>query len=121
MDRRTRNLFALILVVIVSVTGGAALLLSDTAMPDPGGSPETTLVEGVVVAVDSAGLDDVRGFTLRSAAGETFEFLLGELENAAEFPPAHLAVHQVNTHPLRVWYRMEGEERYAIRLEDGER
>lgn len=111
----------MILVVIVAVTGGAALLLSDTAMPTPEGSPETTIVEGVVVAIDSAGLDDVRGFTLRTAAGETFEFLLGELENAAEFPPAHLAVHQVEAYPVRVWFRMEGAERYAVRLEDGER
>jgi hypothetical protein len=136
MDHRTRNLFAVLMVVIVAVTAGAALLLSDTTMPasegpaegspegsplgSPLGSPEIATVEGVVIAVDSAGLDDVRGFTLRTVGGETLEFQLGELENGAEFPPAHLAVHQVDAYPVRVSYRMEGEERYAVRLEDGE-
>ena len=83
------------------------------------GSPEITTVEGVVIAVDIAGLDDVRGFTLRAVGGETLEFQLGELENAAEFPPAHLTVHQADAYPVVVWYRMEGDERYAVRLEDG--
>jgi len=120
VDRQTRNLFALLLVVIVAVTGGAALLLSDTSIVDPDGPPAVTTVEGVVVAVESAGLTDVRGFTLRTEAGETIEFRLGELENAVEFPPSHLAAHQVDAYPVRVWYRMEGEERFAVRLEDGD-
>lgn len=119
VDRRTRNIFALLLVVVVAVTGGAALLLSDTSIPDdPEGPPQTTFVEGVVVAVDSAGLGDVRGFTLRRVGGEMIEFRLGELENPTEFPPGHLAEHQATAVPVRVWYRMEGAELYAVRLED---
>ena len=119
MDLRTRNLFALVLVVVVAVTGGAALLLDDTALLDPdGGPPDTTAVEGVVVAVDSSGLADVRGFTLRQAGGETMTFSLGELENGDHFPPGHLAEHQATAEPVRVWYRMEGDERFAVRLED---
>jgi hypothetical protein len=119
VDRRTRNIFALLLVVVVVVTGGAALLLSDTSIPnDPDGSPQTTFVEGVVVAVDGAALGDVRGFTLRRVGGETIEFLLGELENPTEFPPGHLAEHQATAVPVRVWFRMEGDERFAVRLED---
>lgn len=119
MDRRTRNLFALVLVVVVAVTGGAALLLSDTSMLDPDGPPDTTEVVGVVVGVDSSGLADVRGFTLRRAGGETLVFRLGELENGDQFPPGHLAEHQATAAPVRVWYRMEGDERFAVRLEDG--
>jgi hypothetical protein len=46
MDRRTRNLFALVLVIVLAVTGGAALLLSDTTLFDPDGPPDTTRVEG---------------------------------------------------------------------------
>ena len=118
MDRRTRNLFALVLVVVIAITGGAALLLSDTAMVDPEGGPEISGAVGVIVAVDSAGLSDVRGFTLRQGPGKTLEFLLGELENAAEFPPGHLAQHQATAEPVLVWYRMEGDVRFAIRLED---
>jgi hypothetical protein len=118
VDRRTRNLFALVLVVVVAITGGAALLLSDTALLDPEGSPDTASVVGVVVSVDSAGLGDVHGFTLRQAGGETVDVRLGELENPTEFPPGHLAEHQATARPVRVWYRFEGTERFAVRLED---
>ena len=119
MDRRTRNLFALVLILVVVLTGGAALLLSDTSRIDPdGGPPDTTAVDGVIVAVESAGLSDVRGFTLRRPGGEMLVFRLGELENGDQFPPGHLAEHQVTAAPVRVWYRMEGSERFAVRLED---
>jgi len=118
MDRRTRNLFALVLVLVVAITGGAALLLSDTSRIDPDGAPGTTAVDGVIVAVDSAGLSDVRGFTLRRPGGEILVFRLGELENGDQFPPGHLAEHQATAAPVRVWYRMEGSERFAVRLED---
>ena len=106
------------LAVVIATAGGAALLLSDTSTRDPDGPPDTTAVEGVVVAVDSAGLADVRGFTLRRPGGELLEFRLGELENGDQFPPGHLAEHQATAQPVRVWYRMEGDERYAVRLED---
>lgn len=118
MDRRTRNLFAVVLVVVVAVTGGAALLLSDTSLLDPDGPPETTFVQGVIVNVDGSGLVDVRGFTLRRPGGEILEFRLGELENGDEFPPGHLAEHQATAEPVVVYYRVEGNERFAVRLED---
>ena len=118
VDSRTRNLFALVLVVVIAITGGAALVLSDTSLIDPESPADTTRVEGVVVAVDSSGLAEVRGFTLRRPGGETLEFRLGELENAVEFPPAHLAEHQATAQPVTVIYRMEGDERFAVRLED---
>ena len=46
------------------------------------------------------------------------EFRLGELENGDEFPPGHLAEHQATAEPVVVYYRMEGNERFAVRLED---
>ena len=106
------------LVVVIAVTGGAALLLSDTSLLDPDGPSVTTRVDGVIVAIDGSGLSDVRGFTLRRPGGETLEFLIGELENAVEFPPGHLAEHQATAEPVAVYYRMEGDERFAVRLED---
>jgi hypothetical protein len=75
-------------------------------------------VDGVVIAVDSAGLSDVRGFTLRSDGGLAFTFVLGRLENATEFSPSHLAEHQASSEPIRVWFRVEGGERVVYRLED---
>lgn len=121
MDRRTRNLFALLFVAIVVVTGGAALLLSETSTPNPDAPPGTTAVVGVIVGVDSQGLGDVRGFTLRREGGELLEFDLSELESGTEFPVGHLAEHQATASPVRVWYRDDGGALLAIRLEDAPR
>lgn len=120
MDRRTRNLFALVLVVVLAVTGGAALVLSETAMPvpDPGEADDGSAVIGVVVGVDARSLTDVRAFKLRLRDGRVLDFQLGELENADEFPPGHLAEHQATAEQVRVVYRLEGDVRYAVRLED---
>jgi hypothetical protein len=77
-------------------------------------------VDGVVIAVDSAGLGDVRGFTLRpiNGGGFSFEFTLGALENPTEFPPSHLAEHQATSNPVRVWFRTENGVHLVYRLED---
>ncbi len=121
MDRRTRNLFALVFAAIVAVTGGAAILLSGSTNPDPDAPPGTTAVTGVIVAVDSRGLGDVRAFTLRREGGELIDFDLRALESGTEFPPGHLAEHQATAEPIRVWYREEGGVRVAIRVEDAPR
>jgi hypothetical protein len=86
----------------------------------PSVTPDVTSpVDGIVLSVDSAGLGDVRGFTLRPNGSETgFGFVLGDLENAAEFSPSHLAEHQASSTPIRVYFRVEGGERVVYRLED---
>ena len=114
-------MFAVVLVIVVAVTGGAAILLSNTAALDPDGPPATTSVEGVIVGIDGSGLADVRGFTLRRPGGETLDFRIGELENGDEFPPGHLGEHQTTAEPVVVYYRVEGNERFAVRLEDAAR
>ena len=117
MDRRTRNLFAIALVVVVAITGGAALILGGA--PQPSGPPAGTVaVVGVVVAVDSSGLTEVRGFTLRTTDGQLRTFGLADLQNGVEFPPGHLAEHQLTASPVRVWYRPGDDPSQAIRLED---
>jgi hypothetical protein len=118
MDRRTRGLFVVLLAAVSLLGVGAAVVLG------PGGShPTATLpgaqsVVGVIVAVDSAGLDKVAGFTLRTGAGETLTFDLRALENGAQFAPGHLVEHQATGQPVRVWYRTQDGVRLAIRLED---
>ena len=111
-------MFALLLVAVIAAAVGAALVLSGTSPVDPDDPPATSFVEGVIVAVDSAGLSDVRGFTLRRPGGETVEFGLGELENGNQFPPGHLAEHQATADPVRVYYREEGDQFFAVRIED---
>jgi hypothetical protein len=118
VDGRTRTLFAVLFVAVVAITGVVAIVLSETSTPNPDAPPGTTAVVGIVVAVDSQGLGDVRGFTLRAAGGELLEFDLGAYESDAEFPAGHLAEHQVTAMPVRVWYRDGGGARLAIRLED---
>jgi hypothetical protein len=118
VDVRTRRLFAILLLAIVVITALAAILFSETGIVDPDRPAGTTDMTGVVVGVDSQGLADVRGFTLRLRDGQLVEFSLRALQNGTEFAPGHLAVHQATAEPVRVWWRMEGAERLAIQLED---
>lgn len=118
MDRRTRNLFLLVLVTVVGLTGAAAILLGGTSLRDPDAPAGATAVDGVIVGVQAEGLDRVMGFTLRTPGGGSLAFVIGDLENGAEFPPGHLVEHQATAVPVRVWYRTEGGEKVAVRLED---
>jgi hypothetical protein len=118
MDRGTRNLFALAVVVVIVVTGGAALILDGTGS-DPASPEGGSFMDGVIVGVEAESLNDVQGFSLRrNGDGAIVEFDLGALENATEFPPGHLAEHQATSQPVRVWYRDEGGTLLAIRLAD---
>jgi hypothetical protein len=87
-------------------------------MDGSNGSANASSVNGVVVGVDSEGLDRVRGFTVRTQDGTTVEFTVGDLENGAAFPPGHLVEHQATAQAVRVWFVMEGEAKVAIRIED---
>lgn len=113
-----RRLFALVLVVVIGVTGGAAVLLSGTGVGGLIGSEISPSVVGVIVRVESEGLDRVRGFTLRTDDGTSIAFTLGALENGALFPPGHLAEHQATAEHVRVSYRTEGQLKVATRIDD---
>jgi hypothetical protein len=117
VDAGTRRLFLVVLVVLVAVAGGAALLLggAGTADPPPSGTSQAT---GVIVAVDSAGLDDVRGLTLRTDRGDLLEFSLERLQNGDEFPPGHLVEHQATAEPVRIRYVEREGIRLALRIDD---
>ena len=112
MDRQARIRLALLVVVVAVAVGLAVAVMSERT---PAVASE---VSGVVVAVDSRGLGDVRGFTLRVPGGELLEFDLRALENGADFPPGHLAEHQATAAPVRVTFRMDGATRLALRIED---
>lgn len=119
MDRRTRNLFALAILAVIAITGGAALILGGGGPTASAGPAGTTPVVGVIVAVDSSGLTDVRSFTLRATdGGRLLVFGLTALQNGVQFPPGHLAEHQLTGSPVRVWYRPGDDPLLAVRLED---
>jgi hypothetical protein len=75
-------------------------------------------VDGVVLSIDAAGLSDVRGFTLRTVAGEVLTFKIGVTQNPTEFPPGHLGEHKASAAPVRVYFTAEAGELTAYRLED---
>jgi hypothetical protein len=78
------------------------------------GSP----IAGLIGSIDSTGLDQVHGFTLRASNGQTFTFVIGVLENGAEFPPGHLAEHLAAADPILVFFRVEDGKLVVYRLED---
>lgn len=98
----------------VAIAVLAGILVVTTLLGRP--APRTEV--GVVVAVDSVSLTNVRGFTIRTPDGRTVEFRVGQLENGAQFPPGHLGEHQATAVPIVVTYRDESGAHVAIRLED---
>ena len=108
---RPRRAFVL---AIVAVAMTAVIALVAGSLGRPAERTET----GVVIGVDAASLTDVRGFTLRTTDGRTLAFRIGELENAAEFPPGHLGEHQATATLIVVTFREASGERIAVRLED---
>ncbi len=96
--------------------GGSGPASSLGASPAPSVSSPVT---GVVIAVDSAGLAKVAGFTLRLPDGSRRDFRIGVLENGDQFPPGHLAEHQATAEKVRVYFRQAGDELVVYRLEDG--
>lgn len=83
-----------------------------------GSAPPASPVDGVVLSIDSGGLTNVHGFTLRTAAGEILTFKLGTLENPIQFPPGHLADHEANALPVRVYFVASNGTLVVYRLED---
>lgn len=88
--------------------------------PRPAATPDVqSPVDGIITSVDAVSLTDVRGFFLQpTGGGFSFEFKLGPLENATDFSPSHLKEHQATSEPIRVWFRVEGGDRVAYRIED---
>ena len=106
------------LVFVVSLTAAAVLILGGAGPRDGNAPTNAEQIVGVVTHVDSSGLTNVSGFSLRSADGAVLAFSLAQLGNGAEFPPGHLEEHQASASPIRVWFTTEGGVNYAIRLED---
>ena len=107
--------------------GGAIAACGTGATPSPAepspsataapGWPESP-IEGVILEVNASSLSEVATFTLRADDGRSWEFEVGPLENATEFPPAHLHEHQATSTPVLVFFRSEPSHLVAYRIED---
>ena len=106
--------------LVIVVTGGAALLLGEpgqprwSARPDVGRSGSSIDVDGQASSdVRWLHAPDVDGADRRRSTSATWR-------TATTFPPGHLVEHQATGQPVRVWFATEGAERLAIALEDAE-
>jgi len=106
-------LAGVIAIGILGFSPNAACACTPTTPPAPS-SP----VDGVVIAVDSAGLGQVKAFVLRLPDASTLTLTLGTLENATAFSPGHLAEHMATSFPVRAFFRMENGVPTVYRLED---
>jgi hypothetical protein len=106
--RRLAFLGTAVVVTVVLAVAAAALL------GGPGRQTET----GIVVAVEATSLSNVEGFSIRTTDGRTVDFRIGRLENAATFPPGHLAEHKVTLVPIRVTYVVQDGADMAVLIED---
>lgn len=100
--------------------GSAAVSLAPPVEATPGASVPAlgSPVTGVLTHIDSTGLANVTGFTLRLDDGRVVTFRIGVLENGAQFPPGHLAEHLSTAAPVRVFFRPAGADLVVYRIED---
>ena len=60
----------------------------------------------------------VKGFSLRTVDGDDLTFVLGTLENGADFPPGHLTEHMTSADPILVYFRVENGALVVYKLDD---
>ena len=112
------SLFAVIAIPTAAVLWLALPRETSACTPPATQTLPPSPITGVVIAVDSAGLGQVRGFTLRDPGGDAYDLQVGPLENAAEFSPSHLSEHMASSEPIRAFYRLENGTPTVYRLED---
>jgi hypothetical protein len=119
--RGTRALAIATLAVIALVATLGACTPSPTPAPSNAAASPGALVspiDGVPVNIEAEGFSKVDAFTIRTDDGRQLRFLLGPLENATQFPPQHLAEHLAGSTRIRVYFRAQGTDEVAYRLED---
>ena len=107
--RRRLVVLGAIVIAVVAVAIGAATIL---------GGPNRQDATGIVVSVEATSLSNVQGFSIRTLDGQTIDFRIRRLENAATFPPGHLAEHKVSLVPIRVTYVERDGVREAVLIDD---
>ena len=74
---------------------------------------------GIVIAIDSKGLAQVDGFTLRKADGTEMTFDTTDTRfDASGFPPQHLQEHRALGLPVKVTYQVRDGVDHVVKLQD---
>ena len=97
---------------------GGATSPSPTTTRQPSGNAPASPVAGVVVGIESSGLNGIHAFSLRTSAGRIVRFTLGNLDNPTQFPPGHLAEHQLTSIPVLAFFKVDGPNLVVYHLED---
>jgi hypothetical protein len=100
--------------IVTSVDPVAAPSPSASAgkTPKPSGKPKSAPPSA------SPAPTKVKGFTLLTTAGDTLTFVLGELDNAADFPPDSLYDRMSTEDPIRVDFTVDGDKLIVTHIED---
>ena len=111
---------ALAIAVVLGLALAACVPSPTPAPSTPAGSPGALVspIDGVPVDIEAEGFTKVNAFTIRTDDGRQLRFVLGPLENATQFPPTHLAEHLAGSTRIRVFFRSQGSDDVAYRLED---
>lgn len=119
---RTRVLGAATAVVVALAVALALAACEPSPTPVPASieSPGALVspIDGVPIDIEAEGFTKIEAFTIRTDDGRTLRFLMGPLENATQFPPAHLAEHLAGSTRVRVFFRPDGPDERTYRLED---
>lgn len=107
--RRRLLVLVVIAIAVVAVVFGATTIF---------GGPDRKVETGTVVSVTATSLSAVEGFSIQTRDGRTVDFRIERLDNAAKFPPGHLAEHKVSLAPVRVTYVDRDGSHFAVAIED---
>lgn len=100
----------------VAAVSLAAVVLSACSSAPSDETSDSPRLEGVVIAIDSAALDDVRSFTLKDG-DDTYEiFIADDVEYG--FPLGHLQEHLQGAEPVAVDTEEREGKLYALTIED---
>lgn len=108
-------------VPVAAIVIGAVLFLAQGAacarLPTQEPVPPSPLV-GVVVRIDQESLGVINEFDVLMPHGKTVTLAMGQLDNALQFSPSHLATHMASGVPIRAFYRLENGLPTVYHLED---
>ena len=91
------------------------LLFAGCGGADPADAPPEEIT-GVIVDINSAGLDDVRSFELK--AGDDHYEIFIDPERDYGFPLSHLNEHRMTGDPVRVDLEDRDGDLYALAIDD---